>query len=140
MKRALRGLKQFSELYLIIVGGGYALTGLVGLVVSVKDFFRSSDETETRALREDIRVDFQLFFFALLFLIAGIGIYKSRLWGLVLALGLAITVMGYSLVQNQNGMSDYHDFTVALPMGVIFLWGILPPTWQMFRRQDVKPS
>ena len=140
MRRVLRGLKQFSQLYLVLVGGGYALAGFVGLVVSIKDFVQSSDESETRLLRNDMRVDFQLFFFALLFLIAGIGIYKSRLWGLVLALGLAIMVMGYSLFQNQHGMSDYHDFTIALPMAVIFLWGILPPTWLMFRRQDVKPS
>jgi len=90
--------------------------------------------------RNDVRVESLLLLFALLFLTAGIGISKSRIWGFLLALGLAIATVMYSLIQNFQGFSDYHDFTIALPMFVILIWGMFPATWSLFGRQEVKLS
>jgi hypothetical protein len=140
MKRVVSGLKKFAELYLIIVGGGYTLASSVGLVVNTKGFLRCTDEIEAKAFRQDVTEGLVMFVFAALLLAAGVGIHKSRLWGLVLAAGMGILTVGYSLVQNSSGLSDYHDFTIALPMGLIFIWAVLPHTWLEFTRQGIRAS
>ena len=140
MKRVVQGLKRAVELYLIVVGGGFGLAGLIGLVLNAKEFLQSVDPKDAMGYRNDLRVESLLFFFALLFFTAGIGILKSRLWGLILALGLAISTVLYSVVQNLRGFSDSNDFAIGLPMLVLLIWGMFPTTWSLFRRQEVKPS
>lgn len=126
------------QLYLIVVGGGFGLAGLIGVVVNLKEFLQSTDPKEAMGYRNDVRVESLMFLFAVLFLASGIGIIRSRIWGFLLAMGLALTTVGYSLVQNLQGFSDYHDFTIALPMLMIFVWGMFPATWSLFRRQELK--
>jgi peptidoglycan/LPS O-acetylase OafA/YrhL len=140
MNRIVSGLKRFAELYLIIVGGAYALAALVALVLNTRTLSQTTDKGEIETFRGDINENCLMLIPSALILVAGVGVRRSRLWGLILALGMAVLVIAYSLVQNAKGISDYHDFTVALPMAVIFLWGILPPTWLTFKRLGVKPS
>ena len=140
MKQIVSGLKKFAELYLIIAGGGYTLASAASLFVNAKSFLQCTDEVEAKAFRQDVTNDFLMFFVASLVLMAGVGIHKSRLWGLGLTVAMAVLTVGYTLVQHTKGMFDYHDFTIALPMGLIFIWAILPPTWLEFRGQGVRTS
>lgn len=140
MKRIVSGLKKFAELYLIVVGGGYTLVSAVGVVLSTKNFLQNTDEINAKLFRQDITEGLILFFFASMALAAGIGIQKYRVWGLVLTVGVAISAVGYSLIQNAVGLSNYHDFTIALPMAVIFVWGVLPPTWLEFKQKSLKTA
>jgi hypothetical protein len=140
MKRIVSGLKKFAELYLTIGGGGYTLASSVGVVVNARNFLQNTDEVEAKLFRQDVTESIILFLFASLAFAAGIGIQKYRRWGLLLAIGMAMLTVGYSLVQNVKGLSDYHDFTMALPMAVIFVWGILPPTWLEFKQKSLKTA
>ena len=115
------------------------MAGFIGVAVNLNEFLRSTDPKEAMDYRNDVRVESLLLLFAVLFLAAGIGIIKSRIWGFFLALGLAVATVMYSLIQNSHGFSDYHDFTIALPMFVILIWGMFPDTWALFRRQEAKP-
>jgi len=116
------------------------LAALIGVVLNLKEWLQSTDPKEAMGYRNDARVESLLLLFAVLFLAAGIGIAKSRLWGLVLALGLAISTVLYSVVQNLRGFSDPNDFMIGLPMLVVLIWGLLPATWTLFRRQEIIAS
>ena len=124
MNRPTSALKKFAELYLVIVGGGYALAFLVGLIANGPDdpFFRDSAVA---------------FLAALSFLVAGIGIYKFQRWGLVLAMIMAVLTAVYSVSQRISmGVWDYHDLTITLPMFAVFVWAILPATWAKFSKRE----
>jgi hypothetical protein len=140
VKRVAQGFKRAVQLYLIVVGGGFGLAALIGVVLNLKESLESADPKEAMGYRNDLRVESLLLLFAVLFSTAGVGVVKSRMWGFVLAMVLAIATVMYSLVQNLQSFSDYHDFTIALPMFVIFIWGMFPATWSLFRKQEVKAS
>ncbi len=127
MNRVVSGLKKFAELYLLIVGGGYALAFLVGLIAN--------------GLDDDFRNSAVAFLVAVSFLAAGIGIYRFRRWGLVLAMIMAVLTVAYSVSQRRSfGVWDYHDFTITLPMVGIFVWAILPPTWAKFSKREIEAA
>lgn len=115
--------KHLIGLYLIIVGGGYALAFLVGLIAN--------------GLADRDLGEMPGFLAALMFLTAGIGIYRLRPWGLVLAIIMAALTIFYSVSQRRSmGAWDYHDFIITLPMVLILVWALLPTTWAKFSKRE----
>src|SRR5262245_50802887 len=107
MRRAAAGLKKLAELYLIIVGGGYALAFFVGMKTNGlgDEYFRDNTVALVMALSS---------------LVAGIAIYRVQLWGLVLAIIMAILTL-----------------TITLPMLGTFVWAILPQTRSKFSKREI---
>jgi hypothetical protein len=142
MNRVVSALKQFAELYLLIVGGAYTLSALVALVLNARTLFQTADPGEVRTIRTDLLENWLMFIPAALILLAGIGVRGYRWWGLVLAAGMGILAVGHGLQWELThpGIWDYHDFTIVLPMAAILVWAILPPTWLEFKRQSLRAS
>ncbi len=139
MNRLLSAMKHFAELYLIIVGGGYTLVSVVALVLNMHTIYTSAYPVEARDLR-GLNENLFLFLGAAPTLIAGIGIHRCRWWGLLLAGAVGVVAITSALVTSQVDPWEYHNFTVALPMALILIWAILPPTWVEFKRHCLKAS
>ena len=125
MSRRPTTAKHLIELYLIIVVGGYALAFLVGFIAN--------------GLTDGDFGEMPGFLVALTCLTAGIGIYRVRPWGLVLAIIMAVLIIFYSVSERRlMGVWDYHDFTITLPMALVLVWALLPPTWAEFQKREIK--
>jgi hypothetical protein len=133
-------VKRLVELYLIIVGGGYTLASAVALAMNGHSLLTTADRIELRDLRSDLGENSIMFAFAAATLIGGVGIYKYRPWGLLLAVVLGILAIAESVAASAIDPWEYHNFTIGLPMAAIMIWAMLPPTWVMFKRQRMKIS
>jgi hypothetical protein len=131
-------VKRFVELYLIIVGGGYTLASGVALAVNGHWLLTTTDRIELRDLRSDLRENSIMFAFAAATLIGGVGIYRYRRWGLLLAAVLGITAIAETVAVSAIDPWEYHNFMIGLPMAAIMIWALLPPTWIMFKQRIVK--
>jgi hypothetical protein len=131
-------VKRFVELYLIIVGGGYTLASGVALAANGHWLLTTTDRIELRDLRSDLRENSIMFAFAAATLIGGVGIYKYRRWGLLLAAVLGITAIAETVAVSAIDPWEYHNFMIGLPMAAIMIWALLPPTWIMFKQRIVK--
>ena len=136
----MSALKHPAELYLLIVGGGYSLSALVALILNTHSLLKYTDRIEFKDLRADLGENCIMFLVATVALIAGVGIYKYRLWGLLLAAVLGVLAIWESVAASAIDPWEYHNFTIGLPMAVIMIWALLPPTWVMFKEQSVETS
>jgi hypothetical protein len=133
-------VKHLVELYLIIVGGGYTLASVVALAVNGRSLLTTADRIELRDLRSDLGENSIMFAFAAATLIGGVGIYKYRRWGLLLATALGVLAIMESANMSAVDPWEYHNFTIGLPMAAIMVWALLPPTWVMFKQRSVRTS
>ena len=140
MSRSGSVVKRVVELYLIIVGGGYTLASVVALAVNGHSLFTTADRIELRDLRSDLGENSVMFVFAAATLTGGVGIYKYRRWGLLLAAVLGVMAIAESVAASAIDPWEYHNFTIGLPMAAIMIWALLPPTWVLFKQRSVKPS
>ncbi len=140
MSRSGSVVKRVVELYLIIVGGGYTLASVVALAVNGHSLFTTADRIELRDLRSELGENSVMFVFAAATLMGGLGIYKYRRWGLLLAAVLGVTAIAESVAASAIDPWEYHNFTIGLPMAAIMIWALLPPTWVLFKQRSVKPS
>ena len=140
MSRKPTTMKHVVELYLIIVGGAYALTALVGLLANTRFLLASMDAMEIRETRSDIGQNSILLGSAGLLLASGIGVRMYRKWGLILATGLGVCAIASAVVQIKKNPWDYHHFTIGLPMAGILVWSLLPVTWREFERGSLQTS
>ncbi len=140
MSRLASSVKHLVELYLIIVGGGYTLASVFALAVNAHSLLTSTDRIELRDLRSDLGENSIMFAFAAATLIGGVGIYKYRPWGLLLAVVLGVMAITEAVTVSAIDPWEYHNFTIGLPMAAIMIWALLPPTWVMFKQRSVKTS
>jgi hypothetical protein len=140
MSRRKSTLKHAVELYLIIVGGGYTLTSVVALIYNAQWLLTSSEQAEIRGLRSEISDNCIMLIAAAATLSAGVGIYKYRRWGLVLAAVMSLAAIAECVAASAIEPWEYHTFTIGLPMAAIMLWALLPPTWGKFQQESTKIS
>jgi hypothetical protein len=125
---------------LIIVRGGYTLASVVALAVNAHSLLTTADRIELRDLHSDLGENLTMFAFAAATFMGGVGIYKCRRWGLLLAAVLGVMAIAESVAASAIDPWEYHNFTIGLPMAAIMIWALLPPTWAKFKPQSVKPS
>ena len=125
---------------MIIVGGGYALASIVVLAVNAHSLLTTADRIELRDLRSDLGENSVRFAFAAAELIGGVGVYKYRRWGVLLAAVLGVMAIAESVAASAIDPWEYHNFTIGLPLAAIMMWALLPPTWVKFKQRSVKPS
>jgi hypothetical protein len=140
MKKLVLVAKHAAELYLIIVGGAYSLAGLVALIANTRLLLMATDRTEFRESRADIGMNSIMFVFAAACLAAGLGIHKFRRWGLVLAAIVGVFVILEAMSASAIDPWEYHNFTIALPLVLIMIWAMSPPTWAVFSERSLKNS
>lgn len=140
MSRRKATAKQAVELYLIIVGGAYTLAAIVATLSNMHWLLTSTDRDELRTVRSDIGENATMLFAAGATLIAGIGIYKYRPWGLVLAATMGGLAILESLHASAIDPMEYHNLIIGLPMAAIMIWALLPATWAKFKQGSVRAS
>ncbi|HTZ33170.1 MAG TPA: hypothetical protein VMH31_11970 [Methylomirabilota bacterium] len=133
-------LKPLAELYLIIVGGAYSLAGFVAVIANTRLLLMATDRTELRDSRADVGTSLIMLAFAALALTAGIGILKFRRWGLALAAIAGVCGILEALSASTIDPWEYHNFTIALPLVLIMIWAMLPPTWVAFSERRLKST
>jgi hypothetical protein len=140
MSRRKSTLKHAVELYLIIVGGAYTLTAVVALIYNTQWLLTSTEQAELRNLRSEIGDNCIMLVAAAATLTAGVGIYKYRTWGLVLAAVTGLMAIAESVAASAIDPWEYHNFMIGPPMAAIMIWALLPPTWTMFKQRSLKIS
>jgi hypothetical protein len=140
MKKLVLVAKHAAELYLIIVGGAYSLAGLVALIGNTRFLFTAIDRAEIRESRADVGTNLIMFAFAAASLTAGLGIHKFRRWGLVLAAIVGVFAILEAVSASAIDPWEFHNFTIALPLALIMIWAMSPPTWTVFSERSLKNS
>ena len=140
MKKLVLVAKHAAELYLIIVGGAYSLAGLVALIANIRLLLMATDRTEFRESRADIGTNLIMLAFASACLTAGLGIQKFRRWGLVLAAIVGVFAIVEAISVSAIDPWEYHNLTIALPLVLIMIWAMSPPTWTVFSERSLKNS
>jgi hypothetical protein len=136
MNRISRILRRFARVYLVAMGGGFALVTSLGLIVNVKAMFQHTDKSDVQYLRQSGLV----LLISTLALVAGVAIHKYRWWSLPLAGGIGVLVIGYSVSDFSADPLGAHTFTILIPMAAIVFWASLPATWLEFKRQGPRNS
>ena len=140
MKKLVLVAKHAAELYLIIVGGAYSLAGLVALIANTRLLLMATDRVELRESRADVGTNLIMLAFASACLTAGLGIHRFRRWGLVLAAIVGIFAILEAISASAIDPWEYHNFTIALPLVLIMIWAMSPPTWMVFSERSLKNS
>jgi hypothetical protein len=140
MKKLVLVAKRAAELYLIIVGGAYSLTGLVALIANTRLLLMATDRTELRESRADVGTNLIMFAFAAAGLTAGLAIHKFRRWGLVLAAIVGVFAIVETISASAIDPWEFHNFTITLPLVLIMIWAMSPPTWMVFSERSLKTS
>jgi len=118
------------------MGGGFALVTLVGLVQNAKMMMLTFDKSDAQYLRNSGFV----LLISLTAVLTGFAIHKFRRWGILLAAGISIVVVGYgapSLIENPV---QPETLTVFIPMVLILFWAGLPATWLQFKKQGAETT
>ncbi|SRR5216683_3624721 len=136
MNRLSSILRRFARTYLVAVGGGFALVTLIGLVENGRTVFQYTDKTDVQYFLWSGLV----LLVSVLALLAGVAINKFQWWGLALAGGIGILVIGSSISSFISDPLEPHTFTILVPMAAILVWASLPATWLEFKRQGAKTS
>jgi len=134
--RAVATVKRPAGLYLLIAGGGYALAGLVALLVNGRSLLTTVDHGGVRDLRSDLGGNGVTFAAGGATLIAGAGMHKLRRWAPALAAILGALAITEAVAASAIDPRQYHNFTVAWAMAAILLWALLPRTGHLFSQRS----